>query len=309
MDVRSELRGRLTATVLALLAAFLWSTYYLFVLAVRPTTGSSAVLLYPFLGGGVAYAAWVVARGEGGALGRVFREGAAYARVALLLGMQFSILAATYLIGPVDASLLSLLGDVVATPVLVLALFAEDRGDVGTPWLVVGLGLSLAGGGLAIVGGHGLAAVRGVGWTVVVAVPLSVALYFVLSARAGAHGSVSAVVAQSMLGAAVGTAAVLPWIPGGLHAVVAIRAVPLGLLLVNGAVSFFLAPLLYFRAIARAGLVLPPMLMTGIPVFTLLLSATVLAIPAAPLALLGVPIAVVGGVVVLASGRSGAPAR
>jgi len=83
--------------------------------------------------------------------------------------------------------------------------------------------------------------------------------------------------------------------------------VPLALLLVNGLLSFFVAPLLYFRSIERAGFVFPPMMMTGIPVFTLLLSAAVLGIPPATLALLGVPVAALGGIVALTAGARDPP--
>ena len=298
---------RLTAAAVALVAAFLWSTYYLFVLTVSPSTRASAVFFYPFVGGGLAYLLWVLARREGRLLARTFAQPQAYLRVGLLLGMQLSILAATYLTGPVDASLLSLLGDVVATPLLVAGLFTEHRVELGSPLLLAGLALCLAGGTLAIVGGHGLSAVHDLGWTVVAAVPVLVALFFVLSARAGSQTPVSVVVAQSMVAAALGAAVVSPLLPGGFPAIVQVGAGPLALLLVNGLVSFFVAPVLYFRSLERAGLVFPPMLMTAIPVFTLFLSAAVLGIPPALLGLLGVPVAVVGGVVALVAGARASP--
>ena len=305
--MQARLRGRLAAASLALFAAFLWSTYYLFVLGVSPAARPSAVLFYPFVGGGLAYTLWVVAHGHGRLLARTFAEGRAYVRVGLLLAMQLSVLAATYLTGPVDASLLSLLGDVVATPIVVAAIFAEGREELGAPLFVAGLVLSLAGGTLAIVGGHGLAAVHDLGWLVVIAVPVAVAFYFVLSARAGATAPVAVVVAQSMVCAAVGAAVLSPLLPGGVAALVTVGAVPLALLLVNGLLSFFVAPLLYFRSIERAGFVFPPMMMTGIPVFTLLLSAAVLGIPPATLALLGVPVAALGGIVALTAGARDPP--
>lgn len=306
--MQARLRSRLVAATLALVAAFLWATYYLFVLAVSPGARPSAVLFYPFLAGGLAYGLWVLAHGEGRRLAGTFAQPRAYLRVGLLLGMQTSVLAATLLTGPVDASLLSLLGDVVVTPVIVAGLYSEHRAELRSPVLIAGLGLSLAGGTLAIAGGHGVAAVHALGWTAVVAVPVFVAFYFVLSARAGTAAPVSVVVAQSMLAVTVVAAAVSPALPGGPAAIVHIGLVPAVLLLVNGVLSFFLAPLLYFRALERAGLVFPPMLMTGIPVFTLLLSAAVLGIPPALLGLLGVPVAAVGGLVALAAGAS-APAR
>jgi drug/metabolite transporter (DMT)-like permease len=305
--VQPRLRARLLAATAALLAAFLWSTYYLFVLTVSPTTRASAVFFYPFAGGGLAYTLWVLARREGRLLARTFAQPSAYLRVGLLLGMQLSVLAATYLTGPVDASLLSLLGDVVATPLLVAGLFAQHRTELGSPLLLAGLALCLGGGTLAIVGGHGLSTVHDLGWTVVVAVPALVALFFVLSARAGSQAPVSVVIAQSMVVAAFGAVVVSPVLPGGLPGIARVGAGPLALLLVNGLLSFFLAPVLYFRSLERAGLVFPPMLMTAIPVFTLFLSAAVLGIPPALLGLLGVPVAAVGGVVALVAGARAPP--
>jgi drug/metabolite transporter (DMT)-like permease len=300
--VEPAIRRRAVAAALALLAAFLWATYYLFVLAVTPGTRPSAVLFYPFAGGALAYAVWAASRGQLARVARGFREGPAYERLALLLGMQASVLAATYLIGPVDASLLSLLGDVVATPLVVAVLVARHRPELRTPAFVVGLLLSLAGGTLAIVGGHGVASVRSVGWVVVVAAPVCVALFFVLSARAGTVSPISAVLAQSMIAAAAGTLVLAPLVPGGVAGIARVGAWPLALLLINGVVSFCVAQICYFRAIELAGLVLPPMLMTGIPVFTLLLSAFVLGIAPASLALLGVPVAAAGGIVALGAG-------
>ena len=305
--MQPRLRARLLAATAALLAAFLWSTYYLFVLTVSPSTRASAVLFYPFIGGGLAYTLWVLARREGHLLARTFAQPSAYLRVGLLLGMQLSVLAATYLTGPVDASLLSLLGDVVATPLLVAGLFAQHRTELGSPLLLAGLALCLGGGALAIVGGHGLSTVHDLGWTVVVAVPALVALFFVLSARAGAQAPVSVVIAQSMVVAAFGAAVVSPLLPGGLTGIARVGAGPLALLLVNGLVSFFLAPALYFWSLERAGFVFPPMLMTAIPVFTLFLSAAVLGIPPALLGLLGVPVAALGGVVALVAGARAPP--
>ena len=298
----SDLRGRLVAAVLALSAAFLWATYYLFVLAVRPGTPPSAVLFYPFLGGALASTLWVLARGRGAELRRTFVEPQAYLRIGLLVAVQVSVLGATYLTGPVDASLLSLLGDVVATPLVVAGLFGGERGELRSPRVATGLVLSLAGGTLAIVGGHGLRSVHGLAWGILAFLPVGVAFFFVLSARAARGASVMAVVAHAMIGATLGSLALAVVLPGGLAGIVDVRLWPLALLLVNGLGSFFAGYLLYLRAIERAGLVFPPMLMTGIPVFTLLLSAVFLGLAPATLALLGVPVAAVGGILALAGG-------
>ncbi len=290
---------RTLPVVLSLAAAFGWATYYLFVLWATPAATPSAILVLPFLVGGGAYLASSLATGSGGHFVRLFASPAAYVRILLLVGMQISVLAATYLTGPVDASLLSLIGDVVATPLVVAAVFGIHRAQVTSAAFGVGLLLSVLGGGLAIVGGQRLAAIPPLGWLVVPAIPITVAFYFLLTARANETMPRAAVVGQSMLGSALVLAALSPLIPGGAGTLLAVPPRALLLLVATGLTSFFVAPVLYFRAIGRAGLVIPPMLMTGIPVFTLLLSAVFLGIAPPLIGVLGIPIAVVGALVIL----------
>jgi len=291
--------SRTLAILLSVAAAFGWATYYIFVLAVTPGTAPSAVMVYPFLFGGVAYMGWAIARGHGRAFRDLWADPAAWARTALLVAMQLSVLAATYLTGPVDSSLLSLIGDVVATPIVVAVILGAHREQIRTAWFAVGLVLSLTGGTLTIAGGQSLTAIPWAGWLVVPILPLSVAFYFLLTARANERAPSSAVVGQSMLSAGLVTALIAPAIPGGWAGLAAVGPGPMTLLFVLGLSSFFLAPALYFDAIHRAGLVLPPMLMTGIPVFTLLLSASILHLSLPLIAVLGIPVAVVGALLTL----------
>ena len=292
-------RSRTAAVVLTLAAAFSSATYYIFVLAISPGTRPSAILAYPFLIGGAAYAVGALAAGHGRAFAEMWRQGAAYLRTSLLIVTQLAVLAATYLTGPVDASLLSLVGDVVATPVLVAVLLGAHRQRIRSGGFVLGLLLSLAGGSMAIVGGHALAAVPPLGWIVVPAVPLSIAGYVLLVARANERSAPTAVVGQSMIAAGLVLVVLAPAIPGGWKGLVPVGWEPWTILVALGLTSFFAAPLLYFAAIGRAGLILPPMLMTGIPVFTLLLSAVVLHLHLPLVAVLGIPVAVVGGVLAI----------
>lgn len=295
-----------TVVALSLAAALGWSTYYVLVLAITPGARPSAILVYPFLIGGAAYALWALAAGEGRAFVAVWTEPAAYLRTGLLVTMQLSVLAATYLTGPVDASLLSLIGDVVATPVLVAFVLRAHLEQVRSPTFAFGLVLCLAGGTMAIVGGQSLGVIPPAGWAVVPAVPLSVAGYFLLCARANERAPPSVVVGQSMLAAGLVTLLLAPWVPGGWAGLFPTGARIWTVLGVLGVTSFFLAPALYFAAIARSGLVLPPMLMTGIPVFTLLLSAVVLRLGLPFIAALGIPVAVAGALLAL---RGSSPSR
>ncbi|MGI0155912.1 MAG: DMT family transporter, partial [Thermoplasmata archaeon] len=299
-------RGYATAAVgLPLLAAFLWAAYYIFVLAITPGTPPSAVFAYPFLFGGVGYSIWTVARGEGAALRRLWLMPASYGRVALLLGMQLSVLASTYLAGPIDTSLLSLIGDVVLTPLIVAVWFVAYRGRFDSPVLWLGMTLCLVGGGLAIVGSHGLTTLHGTGSVVVVAIPFMVAAYFLACARENERSPPSAVVGQSMLAAGVVGLAISPWIPGGVSGLADLSFVPVLVLLATGLTSFFVAPALYFESIRRAGLVVPPMMMTGIPVFAALLSWGILGIAIPPIGIVGIPIAVGGALLALRGETSG----
>jgi len=287
------------AIVLSLLSAFAWATYYIFVLWVTPGTAPSAILTYPFLAGGIAYTAWALGSGHGREFASLWKDPMAYCRIGLLYGMQVSVLAATYLTGPVDTSLLSLIGDVVLTPAIVAVFLTAYRARIATPLFAIGIVVSLAGGTMAIVGGQRLSGVHGWGWLAVPGVPLFVATYFLLTARANRTMAPSAVVGQSMLAAGVVTALTAPLFPGGWPGLFSVTPVPAVLLIVCGLTSFFLAPALYFLALNEVGLVIPPMLMTGIPVFTLLLSAWVLGIALPLLGVLGIPVAVAGGVLAL----------
>jgi drug/metabolite transporter (DMT)-like permease len=291
--------SRTAPIALALLAAFLWATYYPLVLWATPGARPSAVLAYPFVFGGVAYAIWAAALGHGRTFLRLWAQPAAYARTALLIAMQVSVLAGTYLAGPVDASLLSLIGDVVLTPIVVAYLLGIGRSHVQTWLFGAGLLLSVIGGSMTIVAGQRVTALSSWGWLVVPAIPFAVAFYFLLTARENTRSAPEAVVSQSMIAATLGVVALSPWIPGGWPALGTVAPLPLALLALTGLTSFFLAPLLYFRAIGQAGLIVPPMLMTGIPVFTLLLSISVLGIAVPLLGILGIPVAVFGALLAL----------
>jgi drug/metabolite transporter (DMT)-like permease len=284
---------------MALLAALLWALYYIFVLAVTPRVAPSAVFAFPFLFGGIAYAGWSARAGHLAEFVTLWRDPMSYVRIALLVGMQLSVLASTYLAGPVDTSLLSLVGDVVLTPVIVAVWLLAYRERFRSPVLLAGMGLCLVGGGLAIAGGHGLTALSGWGYTVILVIPLTVAFYFLACARANEHHPPSAVVGQSMLGAALVGFAIAPLLPGGWSGLAVPGVVPWVVLMATGLTSFWLAPALYFDSIRRAGYVVPPMLMTGIPVFAGLLGWLLLGIAIPFVGVIGIPVAVVGALVTL----------
>lgn len=287
------------AAALSVLAALFAATYYIFVLSISPQTLPSAILVYPTLIGGVAFVLWSASAGEARALLAVWRDPFAYLRVAALVSYQLTNLAATYLTGPVDASLLSLVGDVIATPLLGALLLQSSRPQIRSAWFLGGLALSVAGGTLTILGGHSLSAIPLAGWIVVPAIPVSVAAYVILTARANEQAPPSAVVGQSMLGTGLVTLALVPVIPGAFPGLAPPSPEAFAILVAIGLTAFFAVPLLYFASIRLVGPGLPAVLQVAIPVFTLILSWFVLHLPLPLLAVLGIPVAVVGGILTL----------
>jgi drug/metabolite transporter (DMT)-like permease len=297
--VRPDARRRLGATALALGAAFLWASYYAFVLTLAPTVPPSGLVVWPFVFGGLGYLAWTLLGGHARAFGSLSRSWVAWSRVGLLVVMQLAVLAETFLAGAVDTSLLTLVGDVVLTPLLVMYALGEGRERARDPLLVGGVLLATAGAALTILAGGTVrpltAAAAGVG----AALPFVVAVYFLSAARESRRTPTSAVVAHSTLLAAVGTLALSPLVPGGLVGL-GIPSVPAFVLLATlGLTSFFVAPAMYFRAVEEAGMVLPAVLMASIPVFTLLLSVALFAQVPPLLGIVGVPLAVVGATLAL----------
>jgi drug/metabolite transporter (DMT)-like permease len=280
---------------MAITAAFLWSTYYFFVLAMTPGTSPSAIATYPFLIGGAMYVAWAGYWGHGRIVLQLFREGWAWARVGLICTMQFSVLACTYLAGAVDTSLLTLLGDAATTPLLAMIILREGRHRARSLPFVGGLVLAVFGATLTIVSGGSAAAFHGVALAIAPLVPLSVGAFYILSAREGQQRPSSALVGQSTIAGGFVCLLLAGLLPGGWHGLLLTGTVPVVLMFSVAATTFFIAPVLYFRAVGRSGIVLAAVFQVMIPVFALLLSAVLLhKIPGA-LGLAGIPIAVIGG--------------
>ncbi len=308
--MREGLPGGRSALLAALLAAFFWAAYYGFVLGLRGAVSPVAVITYPFLIGGAAFLARSAYRGELAAWVPLLVSPAQWARVLMFWGAQVGIVLLTLESAAVDASLLSLVGDAVATPLLVLVLFREGPERLRSPLFLAGLVLSTGGASLTILAGGALEPLSGLSIAVAPLVPVLVAGFYTGTARAARRAPVDALVGQAALAAAalgVPLALVLPAASGSL-------ALPgptaFGLLAATGLVSFFVAPRLFFAAIDRAGILLPALLMATIPIFTLGIAALLSGSVPPPLGLAGVPVAVVGAVLAVegVAGRPGPPA-
>lgn len=292
---------------MALVSAFLWATYFFFVLAMTPGVAPSAVATYPFLIGGAMYVAWAAYWGHGRVVVQLFREGYAWVRVALISTMQLSVLACTYLSGPVDTSLLALLGDAAMTPLLAMIVLREGRHRARSPAFVGGLILAGFGATLTIVAGGHATGFHGISLAIAPLVPISVGLFYTLSAREGQRRPSSALVGQSTLAGGFVFLVIAGLLPGGYRGLLLSAPVPVVLLIGVAATSFFIAPALYFRAVARSGIVLPALFQVMIPIFALLLSAVLLHRIPATVGLLGVPIAVIGGFLAYRGAQTPAP--
>jgi drug/metabolite transporter (DMT)-like permease len=297
---------RQQASAFAWLAAFLWASYYLFILALEGSVAVSALLAYPFLAGGLAYAVWAVLRGESRSFVAGFRRPGSYLRIALFLSTQTLVLLVTLSGGPVDSALLALVGDVVLTPLLARALVGEGRGLLGSPLFLGGMGLATAGAVLTIVEGGSTHALNLVATVASIFLPIVLAGFFLSAAEENLRQPISTVAGGAALGSGVGGLLIAPLLPGGWHGLV-IGPYPLALLAGCGIVTFFVAPDLYFRAIRRAGLLLPALLMTGIPVFTLGFTVAVTHVLPPPLGLAGIPIAAFGGLIAVRSTQAPGP--
>jgi drug/metabolite transporter (DMT)-like permease len=297
--VDPDLQRRLSAAGLALFAAVLWASYYVFVLTLAPNVPPSGLIVWPFAFGAAGYLAWSVSGGHLRSYAPLSRSWAAWARVALLVLMQLSVLAETFLAGAVDTSLLSLLGDVVLTPILVMTFLREGRGRARDPVFVGGVVLATGGATLTIVAGGAVRPLTDMAAVVAALVPFFIAIYFLSAAQENRTTPASAVVGHATVFAAVATAAIAGLLPGGYGGLVFPSLTAAVLLAAMGLTSFFLAPALYFRAIEQTGIVLPAILMASIPVFTLFLTAAFFRVVPPVLGIVGVPLAVAGAVLAL----------
>jgi drug/metabolite transporter (DMT)-like permease len=193
--------------------------------------------------------------------------------------------------------LLTLVGDVLLTPLVAAAIYGQGRDRIATASFLVGLVLVAVGASLTIVSGGAAEPLRGIALLAGLLVPVFVAFYFVTSAEAAVRLPADAVVGASCVQAGVIVALLSPVLGGALGGwpVPSLDA-SVGLLLL-GVTSFAIAPIAYFAAIERVGILLPALLMAGIPVFTVLLQTGLLRTLPSALAAIGIAFAVVGALI------------
>ncbi len=305
---RPNARKMVGAIAASVSAAFLWATYYLFVLLL-PGVGDVVVTVVPFAAGGTCFLLLLAAQGSPPREWTVgWLTPGTLLRAGLLLFLQLDVVLATRSAGAVDTSLATLLGDVVVTPLLVA--LSLGTGSERLRWRTFqgGLALSSAGAVIAIVGGRTLGGLGPGPVLLLLPLPFLVAGYFVVVARAQETEPMPRLVSQATLTAAAMGVLLLPFFPlGGTSP--GVSPVEAALLLVAlGVTSFFLAPWAYFAAAARLTLVVPAVLQALIPVFTLLLVVLFALAPTSEFAWVGVPIAFAGSVLAVWDPRRRSPA-
>ncbi|MDE1821723.1 MAG: DMT family transporter [Euryarchaeota archaeon] len=298
-------RANLLAGAAGGLAAFIWASYYI-LLVLLPRVPTPTVIVVPFLVAGSAFLVGHPGRLRRGAatLLRRLPTPAGIALGLIFLILQIDVVLATRLTGAVDAALVTLLADVVATPLLVFALLRQDADRFRSVAFWGGVAVAALGAvGTIFAGGSGRPLTLA-GAASLIPLPFLVAVFFVWvneESRSTPAGEVLG--AAALLAGFVGLAGgVLLFGPGWTSAPLA--PAQWAALLAMGLSSFYLAPWAYFWAAQRTSILVPAVLQALIPVFTLVLVAALIA-PVPWIAWVGVPLAFGGSAVaVLAPERA-----
>lgn len=297
-------------------AAFVWGAYYILLLFL-PRVPTAEVVVLPFLVAGLSFLLWHPGRAPGHGPGTMLRllvswQGLALGAIYVVL--QVDVVEATRLAGAVDTSLVTLLADVVATPLLVFALYRQDVDRLRSPLFWTGVGVATAGATWTIVGGGSTEPLTQLGALSLLPLPFLVAVLFVWVNQAARKVPAGDVLGAAVLLAGVMGALVSFLLYGASWVLTPITPVDGLLLLVMGITSFYLAPWAYFWAAQKTTILLPAVLQALIPVFTLILVAALasyLGMTVGWVAWLGVPLAFFGSALAVLEpkkGRSPAPA-
>lgn len=277
------------------MAALLWASYYLIVLEL-PGSSDLPILVLPFLVGGLGFGALSVvqAPSEGRRILRIMGTPGGVLRALILLVMQADVIASTRLAGAVDTSLVTLVADVIVTPILLYIIWREGGRHIHQRIFWAGVALSALGASLTILAGGSAEALTALSALLLVPLPFLVSFYFLLMVKAAATEPMASVVSSgSILAFLIGAVGVLALQgPAGLG--VGLSAEDLGLIALLGLTSFFLAPWAFFWAAEKLSIVIPAVLQAAIPLFTLILVVLALHYSAPLLAIIGIPVAMVG---------------
>lgn len=295
-------RARTLAGLAGTLAAVIWASYYILLILLPGVAGTMVVVL-PFAVAAVAFLLWHPDRTHGGSP-RILLERLAtptgLCLGALFLALQVDVVLATRWAGAVDASLVTLLADVVATPLIVFGLFRQDT-ERFRSWAFWG-GVAVASIGAAgtiVAGGSGEALTRA-GILSLLPLPFLIGFYFVWVNEESRHVSSGEVLGAAALAAALLGAVLGSVLFGPSWALTSLTPPQWLALVVMGLTTFYLAPFAYFWAARKTSILVPAVLQALIPVFTLLMVA-LLGYHFPWIAWLGVPLAFLGSAIAVLS--------
>jgi drug/metabolite transporter (DMT)-like permease len=259
---------------LAVMAAFFWSTYYIF-LHMIGGADAFTVFIYPSLVGGLLFVLYgFIADG-----GIRLPERKADLLIPALgyLSSQIVIILSARINGGVLTSTFVLVGDAILSPAIIFALGRNrfiPRFSLFTPGLLLlvvsALVLSVYGGRFAV---HSV-----IGLALIVADPVLVSLFYVyLNGRIMIDGMARILAPTFLVSSLISVPLFLliyPSIPADVPGMNEFL-----ILAVIGVTSMFAGYYLFFAASRISGFTLSSILMSMIPVFTLILSAAFISVP------------------------------
>jgi drug/metabolite transporter (DMT)-like permease len=282
---------------LSLLASVLWAAYYPLIV-VLPSSADGVVLVLPFLFGALPFLALRSRTGPGDPSGERTPLYAYVVAGIFMMALQLDVIVSTRLVGAVPTAIFTLLGDVVAIPIISFLFWREGSQRVLAPKFWVGAIVATVGATLAIAAGE---SALPLGWKLAaleIPIPILVGLYFAFVARLTQKVPIQRVVGPVTLCGFLASLVALPFL-GGLPSFGVLP--PLGYvdLLVVGLTTFFVAPWAFFEASRRVSVVIPAVVNATIPIFTMVFMVGFLGAPIYLLALLGIPLAFGGALLAI----------
>lgn len=297
--------GVIGGSFVATTAAFVWATYYVFVILID-ALNPIALFLYPALVGGLLFLAYGLLRR--GRIPRPSRTRDYLLPGAGYLASQILILLSTLANGGVLTSTFILLGDTIVSPSIVFAL-GRNRYRPKLALLSAGLLVLVTSAAVLTLYGGSLGARSAWGMVLLLLIPPSLSLFFVYTNERIMAEGVAEILTPAFL---VSSVLILVYVLASGHSSSLSfgGASELVILLLIGATSMFVGYVLFFRASRMTGFTLSSILMALIPPFTLILGVLFLGLTATIATSFLIVLAAVGAVLctlAFAEGNTPAP--
>ncbi len=281
----------LAGAFLAVSAAFVWATYYVFV-AYGRSIDAAALFFYPSLFGSLFFIAHGALNGRSFPLPSKRRDYLLPA--AGYISSQLLIIYSILLNGGVVTSIFILVGDTILSPTIIFA-SGRNRFRPRLPLLAGGVAVLVSSAAVLTILGGRITSTSDEGILLLILIPPALSLFFVYTNERIMADGMSRILGPTFLVSAAFTA--LYAVAAGTPAILYPHSPQdLLLLLVIGLTSMYAGYLLFFRASRSAGFTLTSILMALIPPFTLVLEVIFLGFEATPLAALLIALAAFGAV-------------